>query len=69
MSQVQDTTPASDTEPTASEPSRYPSCNSMAQARANLGIHSETRHGLDLGGHTLLSRSPTPKGRRSLFRS
>jgi hypothetical protein len=24
--------------------------------------------GADLGGHTLLSRPPTPQGRRSLFR-
>jgi hypothetical protein len=24
--------------------------------------------GADLGGHTLLSRSPAPQGRRSLFR-
>jgi len=68
MTQVHYTMRVGDAEPASSAPELDRSYEVMAQADAEPGVVPGNGDDSDLGGHTLLFRSPGAQGRRSLFR-
>jgi hypothetical protein len=65
MSETQNSPPSSDAGPASAD--RACDGSSVPAGSAD-GEAFGMDEGSDLGGHTLLSRPPAPRGRRSLFR-
>ena len=68
MSKPQDSQSPSEVVPTAVEPGTDDGYVLLAGADGNRRGEARMDDVADLGGHTLLCRSPAPQGRRSLFR-
>ena len=67
MNKSQNSPSASGVEPTPAEPETDYGSRPLAADRDRNG-ESRMDDGADFAGYTLLSRSPAPQGRRSLFR-
>ncbi len=68
MSKAQNSPSASEVEPTSAEPGTDYGSGLLAGADGDHRGEFRMDDGADLGGYMLLSRTPAPQGRRSLFR-